>query len=126
MRIKMLGIMAAAGLTLGGCATNRYGYDGYGYRNNDRQIGRAAAGAAIGAAAGAGLGAVVDGVSPTQGAIVGAIAGGAIGAATSDNNRYDDRYQRSYRDRYWYRDDRGYCYYVNERGERIYDRNARC
>ena len=127
MRMKLMGVMIAAGLSLGGCATSRYGYDDGYYRNNDGQLGRAAAGAAIGAAAGAGLGAVVGGVSPTEGAVVGAIAGGAIGAATNNNNnRYDDRYQRNYRDRYWYRDDRGYCFYVNSRGERIYDNNARC
>jgi uncharacterized protein YcfJ len=108
MRIKLIGLVLASGLSLSACATN----DRYGYGNEDRQLGRAAAGAAIGAAAGAGVGAVVDGVSPTEGAIVGAIAGGAIGAATSNDRR-------------WYRDRRGYCYY-DDRGRRIYDYNRRC
>ena len=122
MRMKLMGVVIAAGLSLGGCATNRYGYDDGYYRNNDRQLGRAAAGAAVGAAAGAGLGAVVDGVSPGQGAIVGAIAGGTIGAATSQ----PDRDRGRYRDRYWYQDERGYCYYLDRDGRRIYDRSGRC
>lgn len=122
MRMKMIGLLVAAGVSVGGCATNRYGYNDRYYGDNDRQLGRAAGGAAIGAAAGAGLGAIVDGVSPVQGAIVGAIAGGAIGAATSDQ----DRDQRRYRDRYWYQDERGYCYYVDQYGRRIYDRSGRC
>ena len=121
MRMKLMTVVLATGLSLGGCATNRYGYND-GYRDNDRQLGRAAAGAAIGAAAGAGLGAVVDGVSPGQGAIVGAIAGGAIGAATSS----DDRDRGRYSDRYWYQDERGYCYYLDRDGRRIYDRSGRC
>jgi hypothetical protein len=45
-------MLGAAGLSLGACATDRYGYN-----DNDR-LERAAAGAAIGAAAGAGVGAV--------------------------------------------------------------------
>jgi phage tail tape-measure protein len=111
MRKMMMSMMLAAGLSLGACATN----DGYGYDDrNDRQMGRAVGGAAIGAAAGAGVGAVVDGVTPVEGAIVGAIAGGAIGAATSGN------------DRRWYRDRRGDCYYVDNRGEWIYDYDRRC
>ncbi len=114
-KIGSLGVIVAASLSLGACATDRYGY---GYEGDkDRQLGRAAAGAAVGAAAGAGVGAVVDGVSTTEGAIVGAIAGGAIGAATSGSGNGDRR---------WYRDDRGYCYWVDSRGDRRYDYEARC
>ncbi len=111
--MRMTGLMsiaAAATLSLGACATDRYGYQD----NNDRQINRAAAGAAIGAAAGAGVGAVVDGVNPIEGAAVGAVAGGVIGAVTSGN------------DRRWQRDRRGYCYYFDDRGRAIYDYNRRC
>ena len=118
MRKMAIILTCAVSMSLGACATNRDRYydDGYGYdrdRNNE-QAGRAVAGAAVGAAVGAGVGAVVDGVSPGAGAAVGAVAGGLIGAATADKNRR------------WYRDGRGDCYYVNDRGERIYDYGTRC
>lgn len=99
----LLSLTLAAGLTLSACSTY----------NEDRQLRRAAGGAAAGAAVGAGVGAVVGGVSPVEGAAVGAVAGGAIGAATSNNQR-------------WYRDDRGNCFYVDSRGQRMYDYNRRC
>ena len=67
-----------------------------------------ARGAAIGAAGGAALGAVVGGV----GAAIGAAAGGAIGALTAKNRRY-------------YRDRRGDCYY-NDNGRRYYVDRNRC
>lgn len=106
-RSLLMAPLLAAGLTLGACATDRYGYD------NDREVRGAATGAAIGAAAGAGVGAVVDGVSPVEGAIAGAVVVGIAGAIASD-------------ERGWYRDDRGYCFRVNDRGERIYDYDKRC
>ena len=56
--------------------------------------------------------AVVDGVSPVQGAVAGAILGGVLGAVI--NNRQ------------YYRDTRGYCYYVDQYGRPIYDYNTRC
>ena len=108
-RTATLGILLAASVSLGACATNdRYGYD------NNRGLERAAAGAAIGAGVGAAVGGVVDGVSVGQGAAVGAIAGGAIAAATDDNGRR------------WYRDRRGYCYYVERDGDVRYDYDRRC
>ena len=115
MRKSLIGLVIAGSMSLGACATtDRYGYDDrYGDNRNQGQMGRAVAGAAIGAAAGAGVGAVVGGVSPGQGAAVGALAGAAIGAATSNNQR-------------WYPDNRGDCFYVNDRGERIYDYGRRC
>lgn len=97
--------IAATGLALGGCATDPYGYD------DNRQLRRAATGAAIGAAAGAAGAAIID-ESPVAGAAIGAVAGGAIGAATYDEGR-------------WYRDDRGYCFYVTRDGRRIYDYDRR-
>ena len=99
--------LLAAGMTLGGCATDYYD-------DNDREIRGAATGAAIGAAAGAGVGAVVEGVDPVEGAIAGAVVGGIAGAIASDKERG------------WYRDERGYCFRVNDRGERIYDYDKRC
>lgn len=111
---KSVQIMAvlAASLSLGACATSSDRY-GNRYSTNDNQLGRAAAGAAIGGAVGAGFGAAVDGVTPVEGAAVGAVAGAAIGAATANDRR-------------WYRDSRGYCYYVDGRGDRIYDYNRGC
>ena len=108
-RIGLVGLMLAGSLSLGACATN----DRYGYDDNDRQVRRAATGAAVGAAVGAGVGAVVDGVSPVEGAVAGAVAGGVIGAVTGNERR-------------WIRDNRGYCFYFNERRSRVYDYNRRC
>lgn len=105
----MIGMALMASLSLGACATS----DRYGYGRNDNQLGRAAAGAAIGAAAGAGVGAVVDGVGVGEGAAVGALAGATIGAVTANNRK-------------WYRDGRGNCYYMDDRGDRIYDYDRRC
>lgn len=114
-KFGMFGVVAAASLSLGACATtDPYGYDPYGYDNrNSGQLGQAATGAAIGAAAGAGLGAVVGGVSPVEGAVAGAVAGGVIGAVSGNNQR-------------WVRDTRGYCYYVDAQGRAVYDYNRRC
>jgi MFS family permease len=111
MRKLLMGVVIAGSMSLGACATP-YGADRYSDRNQG-QMGRTVAGAGIGAAVGAGVGAVVGGVSAGQGAAVGALAGAAIGAATSNNQR-------------WYPDNRGDCYYVNDRGERIYDYGRRC
>ena len=100
----------AASVAVTGCATNPYGYnDPYANRS---QTGQAATGALAGAAAGAALGAVVPGVSTVEGAIAGGIAGAVLGAVI--NNRQ------------YYRDTRGYCYYVDQYGRPIYDYNTRC
>ncbi len=127
--MKKIAIAAAlASVSLAGCATypNQYGYnqnqgyyDSYGQwhaynsgYNNNGQLGRAATGAAVGAVGGAVAGAVIPGVSTTQGAIAGAILGGVLGAVV--NNRQ------------YYRDTRGYCYYVDQYGQPHYDYNVRC
>ena len=111
LRTALLGPLFAAAVATAGCATNdRYHDDRYGNRSDN--LGRAAAGAAIGGAAGAGVGAVVDGVSPVEGAIAGAVVGGAVGAVTASDRR-------------WYRDNRGYCYYIDRRGDRRYDYDRR-
>jgi phage tail tape-measure protein len=115
----------SAALPLGACATSDpYGHGGYGYRDRDNsQLERAAAGAALGAAAGAAVGAAADGVGVGEGAAIGAAAGGVLGAVTHRDN---DDYRTSGREMRWNRDDRGYCYYHNDRGERVYDYNVRC
>jgi len=100
----------AASLTLSACATNPYGYNDP-YQNNTNAS-RAATGAAIGGAVGAAAGAVIPGVSPIAGAVAGAVLGGVAGAVI--NNRQ------------YYRDTRGYCYYVDRNGNPIYDYNTRC
>ena len=110
---KYFGLSAAiaASMAVTGCATsNPYGYnDPY---NQNGQAGRAATGAAAGAVAGGVLGAVVPGVSTTEGAIAGAVLGGVLGAVRNG--------------RQYYRDTRGYCYYVDQYGRPIYDYNTRC
>ena len=118
--MKRLAITAAlaSSIALTGCATQQpYGYDPYGYNQqpyygqND-QARRAATGAAVGGAAGALGGAIIPGVSTVEGAIAGAVLGGVLGAVV--NNRQ------------YYRDTRGYCYYVDQYGRPHYDYNVRC
>jgi len=112
-KLILLGLAAASSLSLGACTTyDRYGYDGYG-RHSNRQLEGAATGAAIGAVGGAAVGAIVPGVSPVEGAAVGAVVGGVAGAVNANDRR-------------WYPDSRGYCYYVNDRGDRVYDYDRRC
>lgn len=103
-----------AGLMVTGCATNDpYGYNDpyYGGQNND-QLERAGKGAAIGGAAGAVVGAVVDGVGVLEGAAAGAAVGAIAGAVIKG--------------RQYYRDTRGYCYYVDKNGNPVYDYDTNC
>ena len=113
---KYLGITAAlaASVAVTGCATNPYGYnDPYGTSGyNNPNMGNAATGAAAGAVAGGVAGAVIPGVSTVEGAIAGAVLGGVLGAVVKG--------------RQYYRDTRGYCYYVDQYGRPIYDYNTRC
>ena len=72
----------------------------YGYNDGyqyDSQGRRVATGAAIGG---------------VTGAVVGAVLGGVAGAVIKG--------------RQYYRDTRGYCYYVDQYGNPIYDYNTRC
>lgn len=111
MKKAMMAAMLVAGVSVTGCATtNPYG-DPY-YNGGSTQAGRAATGAAVGAAVGAGVGAVVPGVSTVEGAVAGGIAGAVLGAVVKG--------------RQYYRDTRGYCYYVDRNGNPIYDYNTRC
>ena len=128
MKRLALGAALAGSIALTGCATNPYGYgyndpyygSGYGspyygsggYYGQNSQAGTAAAGAAVGALGGAAVGAVVPGVSPVEGAVAGAILGGVLGASING--------------RQYYRDTRGYCYYVDQYGQPHYNYNVRC
>lgn len=106
MKKLIFAAVAASSMSLGACATYNDPY-----RSND-QTRRAATGAAVGAAGGAVLGAVVPGVSTVEGAVIGGIAGAVLGAVVNG--------------RQYYRDTRGYCYYVDSQGRPIYDYNTRC
>ena len=118
--MKKIALAAAlAGVSLAGCATypNQYGYDpyynnGYNQPYGNNQARDAATGAVAGAVGGAVLGKVIPGVSTTEGAIAGAVLGGVLGAVV--NNRQ------------YYRDTRGYCYYVDQYGQPHYDYQVRC
>jgi uncharacterized protein YcfJ len=94
---------------LGGCATDPYS----GRPNTGSRI---AGGAVVGAVVGGVAGQAIGG-NPIVGAAAGMVAGGAIGAATTAGGAPHRRY---------YRDTRGYCYYVDESGQARYDRNVSC
>lgn len=110
MKKVALSAALAASFAVSACATNPYGYNDP-YANND-QTRRAATGAAAGAVAGGVLGAVVPGVSTVEGALAGAVLGGVLGAVVNG--------------RQYYKDTRGYCYYVDQYGRPVYDYNTRC
>ncbi len=114
MKKFFLTAAVASMLPLSACATNPYGYnDGYNdpYRSNS-QGSRAATGGVAGAVLGGVAGAIIPGVSTVEGAIAGGIVGAVLGAVV--NNRQ------------YYRDTQGYCYYVDQYGRPMYDRNVRC
>ena len=123
MRKLALGAALAASVAVSGCSTygNGYGYDPYynnGYYNNDSRAGydsqgrRIATGAVGGGVAGAVAGAVIPGLSVGEGALAGAVLGGVLGAVIKGKQ--------------YYRDTRGYCYYVDQYGQPHYDYNVRC
>ena len=112
--MKRLAITSAlaASIAVSGCATNPYGYNDPYYGNSRVDAGRTATGAAVGAAAGAVAGKIIPGVNTTTGAIAGAVLGGVLGATING--------------RQYYRDTRGYCYYVDQNGQPHYNYNVRC
>jgi uncharacterized protein YcfJ len=117
MKHLALAAALAGSMAVAGCATNPYGYNdpyyggGYG-GGGSSQAGNVAKGGIAGAAIGAGVGAIVPGVSTIEGAIAGGIAGAVLGAVVNGKQ--------------YYRDTRGYCYYVDQYNRPIYDYNARC
>ncbi|GAA4740059.1 hypothetical protein GCM10023264_01270 [Sphingomonas daechungensis] len=110
MRKTAIAAVLTASIAVTGCATNPYGYNDPYYQNDQGR--RVATGAAVGAVGGAAVGAVVGGVSPVEGAIAGAVLGGVLGAVIKGKQ--------------YYRDTRGYCYYVDQYGRPVYDYNTRC
>jgi hypothetical protein len=130
IEMRKLGLAAAlavASVSVAGCATQPYGpygynngyypnggYYGNGYNNGygGSQAGNVVGGAALGAATGAVAGAVLPGIKPGTGAVAGAILGGVLGATING--------------RQYYRDTRGYCYYVDQYGQPHYSYDTRC
>jgi len=125
--MRKLGLAAAlaASVAVTGCATypDQYGYGpGYynnGYYNNgyygngyyqNGYSNNQGAGVATGAAIGAVGGALVT--HSVGGAVAGAILGGVLGAVVNGHQ--------------YYRDTRGYCYYVDQYGNPHYSYDIRC
>jgi hypothetical protein len=103
MRRLLISAAAMSSLALGGCTTDPYA---------NHEIASTATGAAIGAGAGAVAGSVLPGIGTGAGAAVGAVLGGVVGAVVGG--------------RQYYRDTRGYCYYVDQYGQPHYNYNIRC
>ena len=95
---------------LSACATNPYN----GRPDTGMRIG---GGAVVGALVGGLAGQAVGGNAIT-GAAAGMVAGGAIGAASTAVGGAPRRH--------YYRDTRGYCYYVDASGQARYDLNVTC
>jgi hypothetical protein len=127
MRKFGLAAVVAASVAATGCMTSPsgYGYDPYynngynqgyynqGYYNQgNSRTANTVGGAAVGAVGGAIAGAVLPGIRPGTGAIAGAILGGVLGSTING--------------RQYYRDTRGYCYYVDQYGQPHYSYNIRC
>lgn len=103
MKHLAISAMAAASLSLAGCATTPA---------QQHQTGATVAGAGIGGVAGAIAGSVLPGIGTTTGAVAGAVLGGVVGSVIGG--------------RQYYRDTRGYCYYVDQNGRPQYNYNVRC
>lgn len=130
MKRLLLSAAVATSVALGGCASQPYGYGPYGYNspygynngyydqygyyhpysNNSTGAG-VATGAAIGAVGGAILG-HATGLGTVGGAVAGAVLGGVLGAVVNG--------------RQYYRDTRGYCYWVDQYGQPHYSYDIQC
>jgi uncharacterized protein YcfJ len=106
--VKKLGTIGlAATMLLTGCTTT-------GLQNDTTT--RTVVGAATGAALGA-LGGHASGAGAFEGAALGAVAGGAAGAIVPG---------KVFEGRQYYRDTRGYCYFVDRSGQPHYDGTVNC
>jgi uncharacterized membrane protein len=103
MKRQLLPVLAATSLALTGCASD----PAY-----DHQVATTATGALIGAGAGAVAGSVIPGFGTGAGAVLGGILGGTIGAVIGSHQ--------------YYRDSRGYCYYVDAHGQPHYNYSVHC
>ncbi|MEP6983410.1 MAG: hypothetical protein ABI853_07175 [Sphingomicrobium sp.] len=107
MNKTFLPIVLSASL-LSGCATDSYGNSNV---SNRAMIG-VLAGGALGALAGS-----AAGINPVTGAAAGMVVGGAAGVLVGGPVVHHRQY---------YRDSRGYCYYVNSAGKPTYDPAVAC
>ena len=103
MKRLLISVAAVGSFALGGCATNP---------QNDHMIASEATGAAIGAGAGAVAGSILPGIGTGAGAVAGAVLGGVVGAVIGGHQ--------------YYRDTRGYCYFVDSNGQPHYNYDVRC
>src|SRR5690349_1419314 len=103
MKRLLLTTTVVSSLVLSGCASDPY---------RDHVVASSATGAVIGAGAGAIAGSVIPGFGTGAGAAVGGILGGMVGAIIGD--------------RQYYRDTRGYCYYVDQHHQVYYYYQVRC
>jgi hypothetical protein len=103
MKRLLISAAAVSSLTLGGCASDPY---------RDHVVASSATGAVIGAGAGALVGAAFGGVGAGPGAVVGGALGATAGAIIGDHQ--------------YYRDTRGYCYYVDHYGRAHYSYHVHC
>jgi hypothetical protein len=108
MKHKILSSLLALPL-LGACATDPY----TGRADGGTHI---LGGALIGAAAGALAGQSLGG-NAIAGAAAGMAVGGAVGAATMPHGTPH---------RVYYKDTRGYCYYIDPNGQPTYDYSVKC
>jgi hypothetical protein len=106
MLMKPLLILAAfaTAVPLSGCTSDPY--------YNNHVAGGVATGAAIGAGVGLVAGSAIPGLGNAAGAAIGAAAGGTIGAVVADHH--------------YYRNVRGYCYWVDSHGYAHYNYHVRC
>ena len=103
MKQLLVSVAAVSSLALGSCTSDPY---------RDHVVASGATGAAIGAGVGAIGGSVIPGIGTGAGAAVGGVLGGMVGAIVGD--------------RQYYRDTRGYCYYVDGNGQVHYNYQVRC
>ena len=103
MKRLLVGAAALSSLAIGACTSDPY---------RDHVVASGATGAVIGAGVGAVAGSVIPGIGTGAGAAVGGVLGGTIGAIVGD--------------RQYYRDTRGYCYYVDQNRQVHYNYQVRC
>jgi uncharacterized protein YcfJ len=103
MKRLLVSAAVASSLAVSGCASTPY---------SDHVVASTATGAAVGAGAGALAGSVLPGIGTATGAVAGAVVGGVAGAIIGGHQ--------------YYRDTRGYCYYVDQYGQPHYNYNVRC
>jgi hypothetical protein len=105
---KVLVTLLMSASLLGGCATDPYGHSTVSSRAMIGVLGGAALGALAGSAAG---------VNPITGAAAGMVVGGAAGVLVKGPVIHNRQY---------YKDSRGFCYYIDAAGHPTYDPSVAC